>query len=293
MGYYWPQYYSQAKESNALATIVSSRGTTERISRINTNKKQRPRKSETLGLNDSVATGTDGEMVLRFKKGAEIRLLPSSFVTLIRKANATLLTIRRGEIEIIKEGQANSIFVARDGQDHSLQDYQPKEELEALWIDPHSLDTVKTVEPSSEFANSGLEGYGSPGPEGDPTANPKFAAAGKIPLDEKIVDAKDLQTQVRSMIADRIARQKNHLYRCYENLIQKQRSAEGKIDLHFKVNNLGKAEDPMVVKSEIKDKTFQNCLIKIIQRTDFQAFQGQKVSTFLPLRFEKKLNAVE
>jgi outer membrane biosynthesis protein TonB len=105
--------------------------------------------------------------------------------------------------------------------------------------------------------------------------------------------AGDFQAQIRGMIADRVGRQKNHLFRCYTTLIQKQKNASGKLDVHFTVNNLGKVEDPMIVKTEIMDKKFEKCLLQVIQRTDFQPFQGQKVSTFLPLRFEKNLNPIE
>lgn len=286
VGFYWPKFYTSFKQSNSLATVVSSKGTTEWISRQSLAKRPLT-KSLAIKMNESLSTGSDGEMVLRFKRGAEIRLLPSSFVTIVRKANSTLLALRHGDIEVINEGEGDSVLVSQRGQDRPLREYQPQANTEPLWIDPQALDTVKTVETSTEMASS-IEGQQTDmNSDGTITLSKDLLA----PVSDK--QSKDFQAQIRSMIADRIGRQKNHLFRCYSNLIQKKKAAHGKLDLHFTVNTQGKVEDPMIVKTELPDKKFESCLLQIIKRTDFQPFQGQKISTFLPLRFEKNLNTVE
>lgn len=284
-GYFWPQLYSSFKQSTAIATVVYSKGSTQWISRQNL-KTLRPIKQQSIKMNDSLATGSDGEMVLHFKKGAEIKLLPSSFVTLVRKANSTLLSLRRGEIEILREGESDSVLVSQDGQDVPLQQYAPSNNQAEMWIDPQALDTVKIVE-SQKSELSTTEGMAT-----EITGAPiSLAKTPLAPVSNQ--EQKQFQDQIRAMIADRVGRQKNHLFRCYTSLIQKKKNSHGKLDLHFTVNNLGKVEDPLIVKSEIEDPKFQACLIQIIKRTDFQSFQGQKVSTFLPLRFEKNLNPIE
>ncbi len=286
ISFYWPRFYTTFKQSNVLATVISSKGTTEWITRQSLSK--RPlQKSLSIKMNESLATGSDGEMVLRFKRGAEIRLLPSSFVTVVRKANSTLLALRRGEIEVINEGEGDSVLVSQKGLDRPLREYESPTTLETLWIDPQSLDTVKIVETSAQVA-SAIEGSNS---EINPNSPITLSKDPLAPISEK--QSQDFQSQIRSMIADRISRQKNHLFRCYSTLIQKKKAAHGKLDLHFTVNNIGKVEDLMIVKTEIQDKKFEGCLLQIIKRTDFQPFQGQKVSTFLPLRFEKNLNPTE
>lgn len=279
---YWPHLYNSMKTTNSLATIVSAKGTTEWISRQSL-KKQKTKKALTIALNESLSTGTDGEMVLRFKKGAEIKLLPSTFVTLIRKANATLVAIRRGDIEVIKEGEANSVMVAQEGQDRSLREYQSKDSENNLVIDPQTLETVKMVDTDLPTGN---ESSNKP----DLAANAS-SLLNPMALSDK--SNKDLQAQIRKMIADRIGSQKNHLFRCYSTLIQKQKTAHGRLDVHFTVANTGKIKEPTIVSSEINDPKFQKCLLQIIQRTDFQPFEGQSVSTLLPLRFEKNLNTVQ
>lgn len=286
LGFYWPTLYSSLKPANSLATVVSTKGTTEWISRQRLHK-QKPKKSLALSMNESLATGSDGEMVIRFRKGAEVRLLPSTFVTLTRKAHSTLLAVRRGDIEVIKEGEANSVLIAQDGQDKPLRDFESKEVASDLWIDPQSLDTIKTVDTNVAVAGS-LEGASL---DSTPPTSPVAAVMNSKAISQK--GTSDLQGQVRTMIADRIAKRKNHLFRCYSALVQKQKQAHGKLDVHFIVNNQGKVKDPTIVKTEIKDKKFQQCLIQIIQRTDFQSFEGQEVSTLLPLRFEKNLNTVQ
>jgi hypothetical protein len=287
LGFYWPKLYFSAKNTISVATVLSNKGTTEWISRHH-RRSSTPQKTTTLQMNESISTGTDGEMILRFKRGAEVRVLPSSFITLLRKANSTLIALRRGEIEVLQEGETNSVLVAHGGIDYSLRDYQPEGQQETLWIDPQSLDTIKTVDTETPAATS-LEGAAS----GNESSTPSLSLT-KDPLAPiSTKQAGDFQAQIRGMIADRVGRQKNHLFRCYTTLIQKQKNASGKLDVHFTVNNLGKVEDPMIVKTEIMDKKFEKCLLQVIQRTDFQPFQGQKVSTFLPLRFEKNLNPIE
>ena len=287
IGYYWPKFYSRLRPNNSLATVISFKGTTEWISKRSV-RKLSIEKSLSIQINESLATGTDGELVLHFKKGAEIKLLPSTFITLIRKANSTLIALRRGEIEVIQEGEQDSVLISQNGTDKNLQDYQSQNIQEELWINPQSLDTIKTVE-TNPTIHSEVEGL-------------KIDSSG---FESPVLSTKELlgpisvkknqttQAHIRSMISDRIARQKNHLFRCYSTLIQKKKMARGKLELHFTVNNFGKVEDPLIVKSEIKDPIFEKCLLQIISRTDFQSFHGQKISTFLPLRFEKNLSSIE
>jgi TonB family protein len=304
---YWPQYFVSLKmgQAGVLATVFSSRGSNEWISKKSLTH-QKPQKSLSLRMNESLATGTDGVMVLKFKQGAEIRLLPSSFITLIRKANSTLIALRKGEIEVIREGEPNSVLISQGGQDRPLQDYHTTSVDASLWIDAQTLDTVKSVTPinsSSESIHVSLEGEGSaPTPALDRSTiqSPVSESMGSSinlssdPLSSiSTKQVKNFESQIRSMISDRISRQKNHLFRCYSTLVQqanaKSEAPQGKINLHFSVNNQGKVEDLLVLNSEIKDPKFQTCLIQVIKRTDFQPFQGQKVSTLLPLRFDKNL----
>ncbi len=316
LGLYWPKYYSSLKQEGVLATIISSKGTNEWVSRRSL-KSLSPQKSNQIKINESLATGTDGEMVLRFKKGAEIRLLPSSFITLTRKANATLLALRRGDIEVIREGESNSVMVSHKGQDKSLQEFLTKTEPDLLLIDPQSLDTIKTVTTNttpttlvnsndlsssynanamgSSSTNPTTVTIASPDPATPASDSPLSLSKGLLtPVTEQ--DVKDFQAQVRAMISDRVSRQKNHFYRCYTTLIQKKSSKkldpnklEGVVELHFTVNSYGKVEDSLITQSEIKDKNFQSCLLQVIKRTDFQPFRGPSISTLLPFQFDKNL----
>lgn len=297
---YWPQYLGllKARQADILATVRSSKGSGEWISKKSLSENKTPKKLQPLRINESLATGTDGEMIVRFKRGAEIRLLPSTFVTFIRKANATLITLRKGEIEVLREGEPNSVLISQGGQDKSLQGYLGINREDTIWIDPQSLDTIKSVTPVPN-QHPVITGF-----EGDVTAPASSlppAPASSTPLrlsqdplaslSEKQV--KSFKVQIRSMISDRVSRQKNHLFRCYSSLIQKKNDnteiSQGKISIHFTVNNYGKVEDLMILDSEIKDQKFHNCVTQVIKRTDFQPFQGPKVSTLLPLRFDKNL----
>lgn len=310
LAFFWPKYFVsfKTKQADVLATVFSSKGSNEWISKKSLSH-QKPQKSLSIRMNESLATGTDGEIVVRFKRGAEIRLLPSSFVTIIRKSNSTLIALRKGEIEVIREGEPNSVLISQGGKDKPLQEYLvPSSYDSAMWIDTQSLDTIKsvtTVTPTSPITVS-LEGNGMAPPSSSssaiaattqPTTTPSSSSSplsyAKDPLAAlSPKHVKNFEGQIRSMISDRVSRQKNHLFRCYSSLIQKKQNNEtphGKIDLHFTVNNLGKVEDLMVLNTEIKDQKFQACLTQVIKRTDFQPFQGQKVSTLLPLRFDKDL----
>jgi len=304
LAFYWPKYFVSLKmrQADVLATVFSSKGSNEWISKKSLSH-QTPQKALSLRMNESIATGTDGEMILRFKRGAEIRILPSTFITLIRKANSTLIALRKGEIEVIREGETNSVLISQGGQDKPLQEYHSPNFESSLWIDSQTLDTMKSVTPitpPTNTVNAALEGEGMAAP----ILNSNFKSVARnekspinfsndplLSMSDKQV--KDFESQIRAMISDRISRQKNHLFRCYSSLMQKKNSVEdaphGKINLHFTVNNQGKVEDLMVLNSEINDKKFQSCLIQVINRTDFQPFQGQKVSTLLPLRFDKDL----
>ena len=311
VAYSWPNFFNfytfKANEKQILATVVSQKGTTEWISR-KTIQNLVPKKSSKLKMNESLSTGSDGEIVLRFKKGAEIRILPSSFVTLIRKANSTLLALRRGDVEVIEEGEQRSVLISFKGLEQPLKNYYQKVSDKTLFIDPQNLDSIKSVELSKNNSLPQTQTNDSKSDSVPQSTLSSLIEGSTLTQSQELVPKllntpnseatltsidsikmADYQTQIRSMISERIGKQKNHLFRCYSSLIQKNKTLQGKLDLHFKVSSLGKVEEALIVKNDLRDKKFESCLIQVIMRTEFIPFKGPTVSTFLPLRFEKNL----
>lgn len=288
-GFYWPTFFSKLKSRHSQALILSSKGTSEHITR-GQKKSLLPRSaSQPLALNESLSTGMDGEILLQFKSGARVRILPNSLITLLRKTNTPMIAVRRGELEVVDEGLSRSVLVSQDGKESSLSDYRFKDNSQELWIDPRSLDTVKMAPTeraySSPFNSNSVEGNANLAPsEGERIT---FTNTPLEPLTEEKI--KGFESQIRAMITDQISKQKTPMYRCYSRLLQKRPNTEGALELNFKVNGYGKVVNSMIIKNDMKEKDFERCIVEIVKRAKFKPFQGEPVSAFLPLRFQKNI----
>ena len=83
-----------------------------------------------------------------------------------------------------------------------------------------------------------------------------------------------------------ISNNKNYLFKCYTQLLQKQPEAKGEVSLNFTIENSGKVSSCEASSKQIKDETFFRCLKEVMLRIEFMSFKGPGISTLFPIVFE-------
>lgn len=79
---------------------------------------------------------------------------------------------------------------------------------------------------------------------------------------------------------------KNDFFKCFGQLIQRDPQASGQVMLAFTIENQGTTTKLEISKSDIRDAAFKSCLLEVVARTRFRAFDGSPVATVFPLKFE-------
>lgn len=82
--------------------------------------------------------------------------------------------------------------------------------------------------------------------------------------------------------------QKNRVqfFKCYSSLLQKDSTAKGEVQLTLTILKNGKITQPTILQNFTEDKEFSTCLLQVLSRTEIPAFQGEPVTTIIPLVFE-------
>ncbi len=56
--------------------------------------------------------------------------------------------------------------------------------------------------------------------------------------------------------------------------------------MSFTIEKSGKISNPNVASSQLNDNEFKACLFEVLKRIEFKAFEGEPISTVIPLNFE-------
>jgi hypothetical protein len=273
--FFWPQLWTIIQTKNSLAVVTQVRGQAEKIS-VHNSVPEKIKKNTVIQTLETLIVGNNSDLTVRFHEGAEVKLSPGSLVNFSGRAKNPQMNIKRGKLEIISISAQEKLWISQNGRTTKAQNYRTEEEPkgEALEINPVLNETeVQTdLNPISSIEGGG----GVPENITSAIANVKREPA-----------KKEEQSQIRTMISDRLARQKTRIYRCYSQLLQKKPEAKGKLAVHFTVNSLGKVEDAEMASTQFEDENFHKCLIEVVKRTDFLPFKGSTMATLLPLKFEK------
>lgn len=87
-------------------------------------------------------------------------------------------------------------------------------------------------------------------------------------------------------VADLIQTHKQKFLQCYNKLLQKTPGLTGSVTMSFTIEKSGKISNPNVASSQFSDSEFKSCLFEVLKRIEFKAFEGEPISTVIPLNFE-------
>ncbi|MBL7542911.1 MAG: AgmX/PglI C-terminal domain-containing protein [Bdellovibrionaceae bacterium] len=89
-----------------------------------------------------------------------------------------------------------------------------------------------------------------------------------------------------TIISDTIQVHKTKFLQCYNKLLQKTPGVSGSVTLAFTIEKSGRVSNPNVASSVLTDSSFKSCLFEVLNRIEFKAFEGEPISTVIPLNFE-------
>tara|TARA_B110001454_G_scaffold171291_1_gene162052 strand:+ start:81923 stop:82711 length:789 start_codon:yes stop_codon:yes gene_type:complete len=89
-----------------------------------------------------------------------------------------------------------------------------------------------------------------------------------------------------TIISDTIQTHKAKFLQCYNKLLQKTPGVSGSVTLAFTIERNGRVINPTVASSVLTDNSFKACLFEVLNRIEFKAFDGEPISTVIPLNFE-------
>jgi hypothetical protein len=87
-------------------------------------------------------------------------------------------------------------------------------------------------------------------------------------------------------VADLIQTHRQKFLQCYNKLLQKNPGITGSVTMSFTIEKSGKISNPNVASSQFTDVEFKSCLFEVLKRIEFKAFEGEPISTVIPLNFE-------
>lgn len=200
---------------------------------------------------DTVSTSDDGEALIAFENGEEIRLLASSRLTIDKEAGRPLIILKAGDFlpEKILESDATA-RVLRDGVRRRLAEDQ----------------TVRRPVAAA--------------PESPPTTTPRKATR---PAPQAATKVERLTAEY---IQDVLKSNRGLFFKCYTQLLQRQPGTHGDATLTLSIDATGRIRTADVASTQIPDPEFRGCLTTAAKRVEFKAFAGEPVQAMFPLRFE-------
>lgn len=210
-----------------------------------------------LFILDRVESGPESQGRLKTAKGDVFRLFDSQAFTLDQQGDELRIILHHGELILEEKSELNQTFIVWEGQKLSLDQYLLKD-VSALTSE-NSLSTVDSFETSEKPEAPHME-----------TKKPQESTAS--------ISAEQLR--------EFIQKNRQQFFKCYSSLLQKEPEAKGEVRATLTILKNGKVTQPSIIQSFTENKDFKNCLIQVLSRTDIPAFQGQKITTIVPIVFE-------
>lgn len=217
------------------------------VFRKNLTTKEELTRRAILYSSDSVETNVDGDVTLEFDSADRVRVEENSFVTLDEENGRTVILIKRGDVQVENFGQEGRVVISRDGSRWSTADY---EMVYRKQMPAESLPELAPSEgafPAQKNSNEGLSS---------------------------------------EFIQDTLRTHRPALFKCYTQLLQKKPNVTGQASVNFTIERNGKISQADVVHTNVPDPQFKKCLIETIRRVEFRPFNGDAITTVIPLKFE-------
>lgn len=104
----------------------------------------------------------------------------------------------------------------------------------------------------------------------------------KEPIPEKSDKNQLSQFEIESLLNSK----KTDFFKCFGQVLQKNPQAHGQVLISFTIQKQGQTSQIEVTKSDIDENTFKSCLMEVVARTQFTAFNGPAITTVFPIKFE-------
>ncbi len=214
---------------------------------------------------DTWETGSGGSAILQFNSGAVLEMKASSrlIVDYFVKERKVEVTVLQGQVKLVTQVDQNVFELIQspsgfiDG-DTSVSDIHIK--LPAETPRPTPIQVVEEQQ--------------TPVPA--PTAPKTLPPRPKEPKGSLSMDYIDKV----------IAGQRRFIQRCYIKYFNRNKGQVklGQVTLGFIIEPSGRVNAANIVNSEIEDKKYQSCLLRVIERARFKSFEAQPIEVEYPIQ---------
>lgn len=250
LSYWVNQAFDNKTSSQSLASIEVESNPVQ-VKRKSFTTKETLRGESRLYELDEVEVGIDGEANLELATGHRLKLLPNTILSLNRESEKMVLILRRGQFEILRDGDDSQLLISKNGIRWSLREF-----INMSGADSKNPPSAPSTSSESMFSNS-------------PQSH---------------------QLQINSLTPEYLAATmtgyRDSFQKCYSQLLLKDSEAKGNCAISFTVQKNGRTSDIQIISCEIKDSGFQKCITQVTQRAQFRSFPGEPVTTVFPLVFQ-------
>jgi hypothetical protein len=219
-----------------------------------------------------IMTGKNSKALLKLDEGTEIKLEENSSLVVefdSSKEETLMATLLAGEVTRIIPGKAGALRLFRNGREIGF-----AKETKLPVIDGRQGD-----EPGAEEANRLIvaptpDELASLTPQATPSPRPKNSAPSRVS-----------DTLSDDEIRKYMHAQNGYFQRCFLTFLNRTGHSQeasptkkGVVVFSFTIQPGGKTSDVSIVKTEFKDEVLNNCLIDVIGRTPFRAFDGEPIA---------------
>jgi hypothetical protein len=243
-----------------------------------------PRANQTETLNapaplhnqELIRTGRNSFAKMSLLGGASVRLSENSeltFETDPAMPSAVIGTILTGELEVLNRGTPGAIRLYKNGKELDILIPEKSEAIAPLLI-PSSASSTAPLSATAQL--SATAASGTPVSEFPPLP-PKSSGSETKALDSEAGgEFKGIKDTLSNEEVRRyLQAQSTYFQRCYLNFMTRKSGAgPGSIVVNFNIRPNGKSEAVQIVRSEFTDSTLLKCVVDVIERTPFRAFDS-------------------
>lgn len=256
---------------NELAMITASEGRVE-ISRYHTSHSSPLPNGKSLSISlynlDRIQTRLASRTRVQFLDGYELEFAPKSLFVVEQwspeeNQGPIYMNLIAGDYKVIKKGRPGSVFIVKHGQ----------------IFDP-TRKPRKSPRVIANYVRAPLENQATVTPEEAPTP------ADVVTPEAKPVEKPLIATLTNEYIDETIAKNRDQFVKCQQYAIRENKSSKGQLLVGISIEPIGKMKDVRVLASDIENPELHDCIVKVLERTNFRQFNGPEIVRSYPLIFE-------
>ena len=161
-----------------------------------------------------------------------------------KETSPVYIYIKYGEYEVIQKGQPGRLFLIKNNRQFTPEEGMPPQQ---------GLTLVNPTDPSQT-------------PQTSPNQQPQTTTS--YPRTEYIEGV--------------VAAQLPYFEKCLIDHANDRESLKGEALIGFSILNTGRVQDVAVIKSQIKNKLFEMCILRVFQALTFKPFNGKMIDFTIP-----------